>query len=99
MEQFIRPHVFVCHNRQDKPAAERIATAMLLAGHEAFFDKWDIKPGDFLIEKIAEGISDSSYLLVLLSKNSVKSEGQVRIGNRPCAPDQIQTHKGNPLLA
>ena len=46
---------------------------MIRVGHEAFFDKWDIHPGDSLIEKISDGISDSSYLLVLLSKNSIKS--------------------------
>jgi hypothetical protein len=72
-EQLIPPRVFVCHNREDKPTAERIATAILLAGHDAFFDKWDIEPGDSLIEKISEGLSDSSYLLVLLSSSSVKS--------------------------
>ena len=73
MEQLIRPRLFVCHNSEDKPTAEKIAVEMIKAGHEAFFDKWDIRPGDSLIEKISEGISDSSYLLVLLSKNSVKS--------------------------
>ena len=73
MEQLIRPRVFVCHNREDKPTAERIAVEMIRVGHEAFFDKWDIHPGDSLIEKISDGISDSSYLLVLLSKNSIKS--------------------------
>jgi hypothetical protein len=73
MKQLIRPLVFVCHNREDKPIAERIATAIIAAGHEAFFDKWDIKPGDSLIEKISTGIAGSSYLLVLLSKHSVKS--------------------------
>ena len=73
MEQLIRPRVFVCHNSEDKPTAENIAIEMIKAGHEAFFDKWDIRPGDSLIEKISEGISDSSYLLVLLSRNSVKS--------------------------
>ena len=56
MEQLIRPLVFVCHNREDKPSAERIATAVIAADHEAFFDKWDIKPGDSLIEKISTGI-------------------------------------------
>ena len=73
MEQLIRPRVFVCHNSVDKPTAEKIAVEMIKSGHEAFFDKWDIHPGDSLIEKISEGISESSYLLVLLSKNSVKS--------------------------
>ena len=73
MEQFIRPRVFVCHNSEDKPMAEKIAVEMIRAGHEAFFDTWDIHPGDSLIEKISEGISESSYLLVLLSKTSVKS--------------------------
>ncbi len=73
MAQLIRPLVFVCHNNEDKPTAERIAKEIVKAGHEAFFDKWDIRPGDSLIEKISEGISGASYLLVLLSKNSVKS--------------------------
>ena len=67
--------VGVCVKRigKDKPTAERIAVEMIRSGHEAFFDKWDIHPGDSLIEKISEGISESSYLLVLLSKRYVKS--------------------------
>ena len=73
MGQLIRPRVFVCHNSEDKLTAEKIAIEIIKAGHEAFFDKWDIRPGDSLIEKISEGISDSSYLLVVLSRNSVKS--------------------------
>ena len=73
MEQLIRPLVFVCHNREDKPTAERIAKEIIKAGHEAFFDKWDIRPGDSFIKKISRGISEASYLLVLLSMDSVQS--------------------------
>lgn len=73
MEQLIRPLVFICHNREDKPVAERICEELVKAGHETFYDKWDIRPGDSFIEKISEGIAGSSYLLILLSKHSVNS--------------------------
>ena len=68
-----RARVFISHNSQEKPIAIRISTILLQHGHEVWLDKWEMKPGDSLIAKISEGIVNSSYLLILLSKKSVSS--------------------------
>jgi hypothetical protein len=39
-----------------------------------WLDKWEMQPGDSLIDKIQNGLTESSFLLVVLSKNSVQSE-------------------------
>lgn len=75
MEPLIRAQVFICysHAKQDKEAAKAITKGLLMAGHEVWIDELEIFPGDSLFEKISVAITDSSYLLVLLSPNSVSS--------------------------
>jgi len=72
-EQLIPAQVFISYNHTDREIAKVITKRLLLAGHEVWVDKLEIHPGDSLIEKISEGLTDSSYLLVLLSKKSVSS--------------------------
>lgn len=38
-----------------------------------WFDQWELKVGDSLIEKIEEGIEGSGWVAVVLSRDSVKS--------------------------
>ena len=40
---------------------------------EVWLDKWEIKVGDSLLDKIEEGLESSDYLIIILSNNSVKS--------------------------
>ena len=70
--QLIRSQVFISHSHSDKETAKAIEQKLLVAGHQVWLDKWEILLGESLIEKISQGsITDSSYLLVLLSKTSV----------------------------
>jgi len=39
-----------------------------------WYDKWEIKVGDSLIEKIQEGLDIHDYLAIILSPESVSSE-------------------------
>lgn len=72
-EQLIRARVFISHNHSDKDFARRVGMHLLKKGHEVWLDKWELLPGDSLTEKISDGMINSSYLLVLLSKKSVAS--------------------------
>ena len=54
--------------------AERIANTLKQKGYVVWFDEWKIKVGDSIIDKINKGIVESDFLLVLLSKNSIKSK-------------------------
>lgn len=71
--QLARAKVFISHTHADKPLAREISVKLIGAGHEVWLDQWEMVPGDSLIEKISEGIVESSYLLVMLSKKSVEA--------------------------
>jgi len=68
------PRVFISYSHSDKSFAEKIATILRENGVDAWWDKWEILPGDSLIEKIfEEGLRNCDVFLILLSKSSVKS--------------------------
>lgn len=73
-----RAKVFISHNHADKPTARKISVELLQEGHEIWLDEWEMVPGDSLISKINEGLAESSYLLVLLSEDSVDSPWVIR---------------------
>lgn len=65
---------FVSHSHSDKVIAERLAQALHDQGIEAWLDKWEIRPGDSLVQKVfEEGLKECSAFLVLLSRHSVVS--------------------------
>src|SRR2546423_5840391 len=69
----MNPKVFVSHASEDK---ERFvldfATKLRAKGIDAWLDKWEILPGDSLIDKIfEEGIKTAQAVIVVLSKYSV----------------------------
>jgi hypothetical protein len=68
------PKVFLSYSKVDKDAAKRIASSLKKKGYLVWYDEWEIKVGDSIIEKITNGIVESDFLLVLLSKNSVESK-------------------------
>lgn len=68
------PKAFISHSSADKEVAERLARDLIAQGIDAWFDKWEIMPGDSLRRKIEQGISEASHFIVLLTPNSLKSE-------------------------
>ena len=66
--------IFLSHNRADKPFVRRLAQDLQVAGVRVWIDEVEMMIGDFLIEKIREGIDQMEYLGVILSQNSVQSE-------------------------
>lgn len=67
------PSVFLSHNQADKSFVRQLANDLKSRGCDVWFDEWEIKVGDSIIEKIEKGIADNEYLVVALSKDSVKS--------------------------
>jgi len=65
--------VFVSHSSQDKPFATQLAVDLSNAGHFPWLDDWEISAGDSIPSKIAVGIKDCDFVLVILSKHSVNS--------------------------
>ncbi|MDB5781873.1 toll/interleukin-1 receptor domain-containing protein [Caballeronia mineralivorans] len=67
------PKVFVSHASEDK---ERFvlpfATALRERGIDAWVDKWEMLPGDSLVDKIfEEGLKEASAVIVVISPTSV----------------------------
>lgn len=64
---------FISHAGEDKAEfAEPLARALRAKGIDAWLDKWEIRPGDSLIDKIfEEGLKDTAAVIVVLTANSV----------------------------
>jgi len=67
------PSVFLSHNNADKEFVHKLAVDLTNRGCQVWLDDWEIKAGDSIVEKIEQGIADNEYLIVILSRNSVKS--------------------------
>lgn len=66
--------VFLCHSSKDKDFVERLAFDLEKVNVGVWFDKWEIRVGDSLIEKISKGIELNDYLAIIISTNSIESE-------------------------
>lgn len=68
------PKVFVSHASEDKKRfVENFATKLRGKGIDAWLDKWEMLPGDSLVDKIfEEGIKNAQAIIVVISKNSIK---------------------------
>ncbi len=64
--------VFICHASEDKPSARTIGLHLRQAGAKVWLDEWEIKVGDSIVEKINDGLSEATHLLLLLSTTSVE---------------------------
>lgn len=69
-----RPSVFLSHSSKDKAFVSRLATDLKSRGVPVWFDQWELKVGDSLTEKIEQGISQSGWLAVVISRNSASSD-------------------------
>lgn len=66
---------FLSYSHKDKDFAEKIATELRKDGIDVWLDKWEIKAGDSLIQKIfTEGLANCDIFLILLSDASIKSK-------------------------
>ncbi len=65
-------HVFICHASEDKPSARQLASAMKKLGADVWFDEWEIRVGDSIVQKINDALGEVSHLIVLLSASSIE---------------------------
>ncbi len=72
----IPPKVFISHASEDKERfVMKFATKLREKRVDAWFDKWEIKVGDSLIDKIfEEGISNYQVFIIILSKKSINKK-------------------------
>ena len=72
------PSIFLSHTSVDKPFVEKLSKDLKCLGINVWFDKWEIKPGDSLLSKINDGITENEFLGIVLTPESVNS-GWVRL--------------------
>lgn len=67
--------IFLSHNYRDKPVIEQIALKLrAIYGQEnVFYDSWSIQPGDGIIDKMEEGLTNCKFFFFFVSNNSLKS--------------------------
>jgi hypothetical protein len=65
------PTIFVSHAGEDSEVAKSIANGLSLFGIKARLDQLEIKTGESIINWIYRAVSESDYLLVLLSPHAL----------------------------
>jgi len=67
--------VFICHASEDKvDFVEPLTNALKEAGIKVWYDRFELKLGDSLRDKIDEGLANSLYGVVVLSSSFFKKE-------------------------
>ena len=65
--------VFLSHSSADKVFTKRLAADLKKCGIKVWYADWELNIGDSLFKKIEAGIKESSWLIIVLSPDSVKS--------------------------
>ena len=68
--------IFLSHNYNDKPIVEQIAIRLkaVYGQDNVFYDSWSIQPGDGIIDKMEEGLSNCKFFFYFVSQYSLKSK-------------------------
>jgi predicted peroxiredoxin len=64
---------FISHSSKDKPFVRQLAADLVAAGVQIWLDEQRIRVGDSIPERIAQGVAESDFFLVVISADSVKS--------------------------
>lgn len=67
------PRVFISHASRDKPFVRKLVEELRKHHLKLWFDEQEIKVGDSIVSRISDGLRDSDYLMVILSRASVAS--------------------------
>lgn len=65
---------FISHSTRDKPFVRKLAADLVASGVKVWLDEQRILVGDSIPEKIAQGLAESDFFLIVVSKNSSSSE-------------------------
>ena len=68
--------IFISHTSKDKPIVEPIALrlASIYGEDKVFYDSWSIQPGDGIIDRMTQGMSECKFFFFFVSKNSLQSK-------------------------
>ena len=61
--------IFISYSHHDKAFANKLSDSLKAAGYETWIDTQSIKVGENFIEKIDQGLSQSDYIVAVLSES------------------------------
>ncbi|OHB28534.1 MAG: hypothetical protein A2790_16130 [Phenylobacterium sp. RIFCSPHIGHO2_01_FULL_69_31] len=65
--------VFISYSQADRAFVDTLAANLVMLKHNIWVDRWELKVGDSLTEKIEQALTASSAVMVVISKNSIES--------------------------
>lgn len=65
--------VFLSHSSKDKEKVDIIFNELQVRGIRAWYDKYEIKPGDSVVDKINNGLENSDMGIICISENFLNS--------------------------
>ncbi len=66
--------VFISYCHADKEFVDKLAINLVKSNIPIWLDRWELKVGDSITQKIQEVLSESDYLLMVFSKQSIESD-------------------------
>jgi hypothetical protein len=65
--------IFISYSHKDCDFVDKLGSSLALNNVRVFIDRWEMNVGDSITEKVSTAITEASFLIVILSKNSVES--------------------------
>ncbi|NTU49637.1 MAG: toll/interleukin-1 receptor domain-containing protein [Desulfobulbaceae bacterium] len=65
--------IFVSYSHKDRDFVDRLCRNLLIEKVHVWMDRWELKPGDSLIDSVQNALTQSGAILVVLSKSSIES--------------------------
>lgn len=68
--------IFVSYTRADKELVEQVALRLAAAfgQNNVFYDSWSIQPGEGIIDRMSEGLADTTHFFFFVTANSLQSK-------------------------
>jgi hypothetical protein len=74
MDEPTQKKVFISYSSKNRDLAERVRNSLSLANLDVWFDSEAVKPGQYIVEAITEGLRASDYFLLLITNDSNNSK-------------------------
>lgn len=65
--------IFISYNQRDKGFVDQLALNLIRMKHNVWMDRWELKVGDSITEKVENALTESSAVIVVVSQNSIDS--------------------------
>ena len=65
--------IFLSYSSKDKDKVEKLAIDLKNAGAKVWIDLWNIPLGGSLIQSVADGLSNSKFVGIWITKNAIDS--------------------------